>query len=174
MLHIIVHNFTMVANLIASNPEWVVPNELPRNWKMADIAAAAYPARGGRVYVLAWQIQQDDRPLRVESCLVVKVSGDGKKYTLTHLYRHPDDKEPKWKLSMLHAIGEAGHAGRLYLHSMTFDGRPGNKELYAALKSLDVFWQWEPGSGCQFIGCGVCEASWQAITKEKPTRFFGK
>jgi hypothetical protein len=53
-----------------------VPNDFPPGWKMADIEAAAYPRDKGHVYVLAWRITQDDRPLRVENCLAVKVSPD--------------------------------------------------------------------------------------------------
>jgi hypothetical protein len=176
MLWIIVHNFTAIAGLIANNPQWVVPNELPRNWSIADIAAAANPPGDGRVYVLAWQIRQDNRPLRVESSLAVKVLGDEKKYIITHLFRHPDTKDSKWQESMLHATGgSAGPTGTWYYHTKLFEGRPGNKELYAALKSPeDLHWRWEPDPGWQLIGCGVCEASWQVITKEKPTRFFGK
>jgi len=172
---IVIYCLSVVAGLVASDPRFAGPNELPRGWKIADIAAAALPPGDGRVYVLAWQILQDDRPLRVESCLAVKVSDDGKKYTLTHLYRHPGGKDTKWQMSMLHATGgEAGPTGRWYFHEKTFDARPGNKEVYAALKPQEVHWQWEPEDGFRFVGCGVCEASWQAVTKEKPTRFFGK
>src|SRR5262249_795195 len=51
-----------------------VPNELPRSWSLGEIAAQTPPyGTGGRVYVLAWKVVEDDRPLRVESCLVLKV-----------------------------------------------------------------------------------------------------
>jgi hypothetical protein len=172
---ILVHSLTVIAGLIATDPRLAVPNELPRGWKMADIAAAALPRDGGRVYVLAWQILQDDRPFRVESCLVVKVSGDRKRFTLTHLYRHPGASDAKWEMSMTHATGgEAGPTGRWYFHATKFDRRPGNKEVYAALKFQEVNWRWEPDHGFRIVACGVCEASWQLVTKEKPTRFFGK
>src|SRR5262249_42861221 len=46
-----IHGLGLIAGLIAADPRWAVPNELPRGWKMADIAAAAGSAGGGRVYV---------------------------------------------------------------------------------------------------------------------------
>jgi hypothetical protein len=29
-------------------------------------------------------------------------------------------------------------------------------------------------SEARFVGCGVCEKSWQEAIGEKPTRFFGR
>ena len=170
-----IHTVGLLLSMIATDPRWSVPNELPRGWKIAEIKAAALPTFDGRVYFLAWQIRQDDRPLRVESCLAVKVSRDGRGYTLTHLYRHPGDPEPRWKVSNVHGIGRpGGPPGQWRFHYKTFDGRPGNKELYAALAPEGVDWRWDTRHGFKFVGCGVCEASWQAVTREKPRRFFGK
>ena len=46
-------------------------DELPGSWKREEIEKATPPyGAGGRVYVLAWKIVEDARPLRVESCLV--------------------------------------------------------------------------------------------------------
>jgi hypothetical protein len=57
----------------ADTPKNDVLNELPRSWDIAEIAKAAPPCGGeGRVYFLAWQVRQDGRPMRVESCLALK------------------------------------------------------------------------------------------------------
>ncbi len=156
-----------------------VPNELPRNWTLEEIAKEMPPhGADGRVYVLAWTITEDDRPLRVESCLVLKALDKNGGYCLAHLFRHPAEKEPKWQLSRTHVLGEEGTkygvAGLWLLHSKRFDDRPGNKALYAALSFEEVNWSFELEKGWKFVSCGVCEKSWQEAIGEKPTKFFGR
>jgi hypothetical protein len=158
-----------------------VPNELPRSWSLGEIARQSPPyGTGGRVYVLAWKVMEDDRPLRVESCLVLKVldADDGHgRWCLAHLYRRPLEKEPEWQLSMTHVSGAPGtkyFPGLMIHHSKRFVERPGNKELYASLSVEDVGWTFEQEDGWKFVSCGVCEANWQAAVGEAPTRFFGK
>src|SRR5688572_16148480 len=58
----------------AAEPPPPVPNELPRAWSLEEIALQMPPFETpGRVYVLAWSIVEDERPLRVERCLALKV-----------------------------------------------------------------------------------------------------
>jgi hypothetical protein len=155
-----------------------VPNELPRSWSLEEIAKETPPyGTEGRVYVLAWKIIEDDRPLRVESCLVLKVLDKNEGYELAHLYRHPADKKPEWQLSMTHVSGEKGtkyYPGLWIHHCERFKDRPGNKELYASLSVEGVGWTFDQEKGWRFVGCGVCEKSWAEAIGEKPTRFFGK
>jgi len=155
-----------------------VPNELPRSWSMEEICKAAPPYGGeGRVYVLAWQIIEDDRPMRIESCLVLQVLENEKRYTLSHLYRHPDVKKPEWNLSMTHVSGEKGtkyYPGLWLFHAKGFKARPTNKDVYGALSMEDVNWRFELEKGWRFVGCGVCEKSWEEAIGEKPSRFFGR
>ena len=53
----------------------------PRRNRRGDAALR----RHGRALVLAWTILEDDRPLRLESCLVWRELEDGDGYSLAHL-----------------------------------------------------------------------------------------
>jgi hypothetical protein len=156
-----------------------VPDALPRSWSLEEISKAAPPyGAEGRVYVLAWTVVEDSRPLRVESCLVLKIlneESENGRWCLAHLYRHPVDQKAKWRLSLTHVSGEPGtkyFLGVDLFHAKRFDEKPGNKELYAALAFEEVNWNFELEKGWTVVGCGVCERSWQEAVGEKPTRFF--
>jgi hypothetical protein len=162
-------------------PPKPVPNELPRSWSLDEIAKATPPSGAdGKVYVLAWAVRQDERPFRVESCLVMRVldkdDGSGR-WCLAHLYRHPAAKDPQWQVSTIHVTGGKGtkyYPGLWIRQAMRFKERPGNKALYAGLVTEDVEWSFENDKGWKFVGCLVCEQSWQEAIGEKPTRFFGR
>jgi hypothetical protein len=159
----------------ASKP---APCGYPSSWKLKEIAEAVSPSDPkGRAYVLAWKVVEDDRPLRVESCLVLKELGAdaGGGYFLAHLYRHPEDKKPEWNVSMTHVSGKEGtdvYPGMMYTHLDRFATRPTNEEVYTALRFEEVNWTFEIEEGWKVIGSGVCEANWQEALGEKPTRFF--
>jgi hypothetical protein len=59
-------------------------------------------------------------------------------------------------------------------HAKRFKGRPSNKDIYGALSIEDVNWRFELEKGWRFVGCGVCEKSWDKAIGEKPSRFFGR
>ena len=162
-----------------ASDEKPVPNELPRSWSLGEVARKTPPyGAEGRVYVLAWKVVEDDRPLRVESCLVLKVLAAESRlgrWCLAHLYRHPAMDKPEWKLAYIDAAGKPGtkYFPSLELHHVAwFNERPGNKEVYAVLGLEDVNWTFELEKGWRLVGCGVCERSWQEAFGEKPTRFF--
>jgi hypothetical protein len=169
---------TCAAGSPASAQEKPVPNELPRSWSLKEIAKETPPYRAeGRVYVLAWKVVEDERPLRVESCLALRVLDENKSYCLAHLYRHPAQKKPQWQLGMTHVTGKEGtkyFPGLDIMHVKRFKSRPSNKELYAALAFEEVNWSFEFPEGWKLVGCGVCEKSWQEAIGEKPSRFFGR
>ena len=145
------------------------PNEIPRSWNFAEIAKQAPPFGVDR------QILEDDRPLRVESSLVLQVSDNNRNYTLSHLYRHPNSKDPKWHLSMGHVSGKKGtkyYPGLWLFRVKGFDKRPTNKDLYKALCFDEVNWSFQIEKGWKIVGCGVCEKSWQEAIGEKPTQYF--
>src|SRR5262245_30834736 len=97
-------------DVVVEEPEEkVVPTELPPSWSLEDIAKESPPyGTNDPVHVLAWKIVEDERPLRVESCLVLKVLGRNNGYTLSHLFRHPAGKKPEWQLSVAHVSGKEG------------------------------------------------------------------
>jgi hypothetical protein len=153
-----------------------VANELPRTWSLDEIALQMPPFETpGRVYVLAWSILEDERPVRVESCLALKVLADGR-HAFAHLYRRPDQPESGWQIAMTHVAGDTPETrpGLIVHHTKLFDRRPTNRELYAALGLKELGWKFELENSWRFVGCGVCEQSWLAAIGEKPTRFFGK
>jgi hypothetical protein len=157
-----------------------IPNELPRSWSLEEIAEATPPcATKSHVYVLAWKVMEDDRPLRVESCLALRVldedDGDGR-WCLAHLYRHPSDKRPEWRLSSSHLRGgkKAGKFGLWISHYKCFKVRPTNKVIYASFSSEELNWSFKQPEGYGFVSCAVCEKNWEAVVGEKPTRFFGR
>jgi hypothetical protein len=158
-----------------------VPNELPRSWSLEEIAKATPPlATKGRVYVLAWSVLQDDRPLRVENCLALRVldkdDGHGR-WCLAHLVRHPADDKPEWRVSFSHILGARGTkslTGTWVFHDKRFKKKPGNKEIYTSFSAEEVDWSFDQTKGYRFVGCAVCEKSWLAAIGEKPTQFFGR
>jgi len=155
-----------------------IPDELPRSWSLEEIEKQTPPyGAKGRVYVLAWKVMEDDRPLRVESCLVLKALDKNKGYSLAHLYRHPAEKKPEWQLSRLHVSGKEGtkyFPGLWISHYKLFKNRPGNKDLYASLSWEDVGWSFGQEEGWKFVSCCVSEKNWQAVIGEAPTQFFGR
>jgi hypothetical protein len=165
------------ASSSASPQEKPVPNELPRSWSLEEIAKETPPFdTDGRVYVLAWKVVQDDRPLRVESCLALRVLDKNQGYYLAHLYRHPASEKPAWQIGMTHVSGAEGtkyFPGLDIMHVKRFKSRPTNKELYAALVFKEVNWSFELEKGWKLVSCGVCEKSWQDAIGEKPSRLFG-
>ncbi|WP_020472832.1 hypothetical protein [Zavarzinella formosa] len=151
------------------------PNELPRSWSLEEIDKQMPGPRGDRVYVLAWKIVEDDRPLRVESCLAIRVFDKNEGYGLWHLWRHPADKNLKWQVAYTHVTGEKNtkyFPGLDLLHAKQFKNRPGNKELYASLTFEEVNWSFELEKDWKVVGCGVCEKSWEEVIGEKPAKFF--
>ena len=156
-----------------------VSSDLPRSWKLKEIEKDTPPyGAEGKIYVLAWKIIEDERPLRVESCLVLKVlpeEDERGRWCLAQLYRHPLSKDSQWHLSMAHLSGERGtkyFPGLEVLHAKRFKSRPDNKAIYGSLSLEDVGWTFDLDKEWKFVGCGVCEDAWQAAIGEKPTKFF--
>src|SRR5688500_1530929 len=108
---------------LAAAPPAVGPDEVPTAWRMDEIKEAVGDP-DCRAHVLAWKVKQDERPLRVESCLVLTVHArrDGSSYWgLTHLYRHPLAEKPEWQQSMCHVADRNG--GLWFIHRTTFRKR---------------------------------------------------
>jgi hypothetical protein len=152
-----------------------IPNELPRSWSLEEIALQMPPLEpAGRVYVLAWSIIEDERPVRVEECLAVKVFADGR-HSFAHLYRRPDQPEAGWQIAATHVAADdpVNRPGRFIMHTKLFPKRPTNRQVYEACRLEELDWKFNLEDSWRFVGCGVCEQSWLAVIGEKPTRFFG-
>jgi hypothetical protein len=142
-----------------------------------EIAARAWPLGQARVFILTWEVIEDARHLRVESCLVLKAIGDGS-YRLTSLYRWPLEANPEWRIATIHVGPREGvqELGKTLYQTFLFRHRPTNQELYAALAEDvaedKVVWRFELERGWKRLGGAVCEAAWFAALGEKPTRFY--
>lgn len=148
-------------------------DRLPPSWDVKQIEKAA--SSSGRFHVLAWHASAwkfEGNEHRVDRCLVLCASGDGKadRWKLYHLSRDPGKKDSGWQISMFHALGgEAVPTGVWSFCEKEFRSRPNNKEIYDSLSS-SVDWSFERGIDC--VGCGVCEKNWREAVGEKPTEFF--
>jgi hypothetical protein len=159
---------------LAAAPPTVGANELPTSWRLDEIRKAASADPDCRAYVLAWKAVQDERPLRVETCLVLTVhsNDDGSPYwRLSHLYRHPLAKKPEWELSMTHVFDRNG--GLWFIHCAALR-KPSNKEIYASLDFANANWSFAHEKGWEVLDCRVCEKTWRQVVGEKPTKFFPK
>jgi hypothetical protein len=148
--------------------EPLASNELPRSWDIRAIERAAGP---GRAHVLAWEVLEDDRPWRVERCLVLSTPSkdDGViDWCLSHLVRRSGDST--WDLSSIHNVYSDTHSGWHFRYKL-FSKEPKNKHLYSSLE--EVGWRFEEEPGWRYVACCVCEKTWLATIGEKPTRFYG-
>lgn len=155
--------------------EVTFPNELPRSWVLRDIARVAPPFAFGKVHVLAWSSVEDHRPLRVDSCLVLKEAETDQvdRWWLSHIYRHPLEKDNAWKLpppwvAPPYPLGPKKAFGITY--TKRFKNKPGNKDIYDSLKGIK--WSFLLSPDWNLVGCAVCEETWLAAIGEKPTRYF--
>jgi hypothetical protein len=141
---------------------------------MEDIADAAPPrSDAGPTHVLAWKILEDDRPVRVEYCLVLKQ------------LKKPTKKQGRWKVASLvrnPAQGKEWNFVTIWLtpdpelknppcimHIEEYKSRPKNDDIY---RFMDKY-RWSLGAdrGWKLIDGGVC-AAWEKVLAEKPTRSF--
>lgn len=147
----------------------------PKDWSLEEIAKAAHPsAVPGATHVLAWKCIEDDRPWRVEDCLVVCRLNEVDWY-LANVARNLGIKgREKWELVMVHmGPGYKGDPfGRWVMHIERYDKRPSNKDIYDFMD--EHYWRLGAENGSKLVGGAVCKTTWEAVVKEKPTRDFKK
>lgn len=148
----------------------VAMDRLPSDWKLTDLAHAAL-AEGQvatETRILIWQIKEDDRPLRVESCIVWLRREDrrGQRWVLANLYRHPSKGQPlpEWRLSAVH---DAPHTPR-----KEYDHPPNNEEVYKFLEQ--TWWEFRPRDGFKLIDAAVCVSAWKEAIGQVPTMFYNE
>lgn len=134
---------------------------LPAAWKLDEMAGATF-ARAQReaiasTQVLAWEVDEDDRPLRVEEVLLV-VTFRNNSTLLANLYRHPHDRAPAWRVSDVTDVP--------YVGQEAYAKRPGRKELDRFLS--DTWWTFRARDGFKILDKEVCQATWRAIFGEAP------
>jgi len=148
--------------------------EIPEGWRLADIADAAPPRSGpGPVHVLAWKVIEDDRPLRVENCLVLKelkkpTKSQGR-WVLASLYRHPAESKQWNFVTVWHTPDAEFKSPPFTMYIEEYKKRPKNAEVHGF---MDRFrWTLGADAGWMLIDGGVC-AAWEKAVGEKPTRSF--
>jgi hypothetical protein len=138
-------------------------DRLPPDWKLSDLTRAAFynETVAQDAHVLIWAIEEDNRPLRAESCILwLKWKEEGKDcWTLAHLCRHPPIG---WGLMI---VFDAPQTSRWdYDHPRT------NPEVYEFLKA--TWWKFEPDDGFQLLDAAVCTSAWKKAIGEAPTKFY--
>ena len=85
-------------------PKLAREKQPPREWDRKAIAKALpHNWDDGPVYILAWEVKEDDRPFKYTRCLVVKkldkATDRGEKWVLGALYY--DEKKKEWNQATL-------------------------------------------------------------------------
>lgn len=146
----------------------------PRDWNLAEIKTAAYPF--GESKVLAWSIREDNRPLRVESCLVGNIAGEEKdEWRIIVIYRHPLSDDKKWHLAMLHATYPKGHKffpGLWHFGMELFDTQPSNKDVVSFLNRPTISWTFATEEKWHLLDSHISTDNWKWFTGELPSSKF--
>lgn len=139
---------------------------LPTGWLAREMIAVFQPYATTRVTVrvLAWQVDLDDRPLKVERALVwLRFAPEGKSpfFMLANLYRHPDAKG-SW--------AKAGVTDVPHTAAERFDREPTRADLDKFLK--DTWWYFKPSDGFRMTGSELCARAWQGSFGQAPWRSY--
>jgi hypothetical protein len=127
-------------------------DELPEGWHLQNIVRAALrpgeTAESGDV--LCWQIREDGRPLRVESCILwLRLAGVSTvAWRVSHIYRHPLEKNQWYKA----VVDDAPIP-----HEREFDHPPSSAEVLAFIDATE--WEW----ALVATGMGSC---WEQESKK--------
>lgn len=152
-----------------------VVDALPKGWRIEEIAKAALPsAHPKNTHVLVWKRIEDERPLLVESCLVVcRISEDSRRdrWFLVSLYRHPREPSKDWTVSWVR-FNRGANGCIEVVHRRGYKNRPSNKEIYGFMD--EIGWCFGADDGFKLLGGAVYKTTWETVVKEKPTRDFKK
>lgn len=151
-------------------------DRLPVNWNLAEIKKAAYGF--GESKVLAWSILEDNRPLRVENCLVGNIAGEGEEWRIIVLFRRPLSKNKfwhKWHVPAMHVTYPKGH--RLFpgfWHSgfELFEGHPSDKDVVVFLSRPTISWSFTTDAKWRLIDSHISPGNWKWFTGELPSSEF--
>jgi len=155
--------------------------KLPNGWQLDAISSAVPDPDGdadwsavGTVHVLAWKVSQDDRPITVERCLVLKEfakPGAASRWVLASVCQA---RPGVWFLSEVQYLtapegGQPRHCVWVR-HCKTFEARPTNTDVYAFMDEFE--WGLAPRPGWRLLRGRVCTEVWRSVIGAEPTRFF--
>jgi len=113
--------------------------------------------------VLAWQITEDDRPLRVEGALLW-IAFKNKQWRLTNLYRHPQDKSTLWQRSVFDDSPLVGY--------QSYPAPPMKAQLEDFLKATQ--WPFKPERHWRLRDSEVCVEAWKTAFNAPPWHQYEK
>ncbi len=150
---------------------------MPKGWKFDELFGTILsqaaeegepPVTTATLRVLAWQVDVDERPLKVESALVwlaIHHTNDKDGWMLLNLYRHPDDAPPggaPWQVSVVSDVPYKGFDA--------FPSTPTGADLDRFLQ--DSWWHFKPREGFKMTGKEVCVTSWKKSFGKAPWRSY--
>ena len=174
---------TFVVAFSISSYLWLNPKpEIPESWNLDEIVSAANRQADNVVEsdILAWVVEEDDRPLNVESCILwFRLQHPSGKtiYRVCRLFRHPNWRN-RWRLSDFGLVCKSPPTSSQILNFMdqtNWNWKVGNRD-----KGLGL----DPATGnliinsvFRFIDGRVCTNAWkrrtgQSFNKEVRAEFL--
>jgi hypothetical protein len=119
-------------------------------------------------YLLAFEVEVDDRPLYVEAALIA-VKLDGDIWRLSCVHRHPKEKRKDsnaWRLSVIYDVDQSP--------SEDYNHRPTEAEVDAFLKH--AWWKFaaDADGGFRLLQGKVFAETWENVLGYKPKHVFPK
>ena len=162
---------SIVAVFVAIANRSRLKDRLPETWNLVEITDAAL--RDGETAiasdVLVWQIKEDCRPRRVESCIMWLHLADQikPKWRISHLGRTPLERRNQWE----NYIVWDGP----YIYYRDFDHPPSSAEILSFVSA--TCWTWELNEfddaetmrvlkGFKYLDGRVCLSNWKIRTGE--------
>jgi len=134
----------------------------PPDWKLSEIIDEVYGIKNASGHILAWKTQEDERPLYVESLIAV-IEIDKTRYLLAHLFRHPRERNSRWRESVITDVA--------YVGSRSFSHPPTQMELLSFLE--DTWWSFTEEPGWKILDVGLDAEKWKNLTgQELPQEFL--
>lgn len=137
----------------------------PIHWNLQAILNETYGVTNASGSILVWMVQEDNRPLYVESFIAVFTDGD--QWRLTHLWRHPRDKNPNFSRWQEFSVDDAPFVGSLKLNH-----KPTQSELLRFLQ--DTWWEFNVESDWHIHDVGLNPLGWRDMTGNAPPDDFIK
>jgi len=117
-----------------------------------------------RVRLLAWKIEEDRRPLLIDSAILWASfdSQDGKRWVLSHCFRHPREYPDLWADSTPMDVR--------YSETLVLTRPPTNADVYGLVSHSQY---WGPSDPEYTVhSARVRDKTWLRVIHESPTRSF--
>ncbi|HJZ56457.1 MAG TPA: hypothetical protein VKE74_15940 [Gemmataceae bacterium] len=151
--------------------------EPPKEWDRKAIAKAMpYPWDDGPVSILAWQVREDDRPLRVTECLTVKrlvrPNNASERWALGSLYLDRKDNKT-WEQGTIWLTPDPrGKAPPAIWGYQCYVERPTPADVRRFLEERGR--TFGPEGDWKLVDGGVCGKAWRAALGWDPIDLFAR